>query len=433
MKKLLPFLAVALLGSAHVEAQTASEPVIKKEVTLRQKPMNERPNGEGVITKTVVLTTAGTLAEALGDEINAIDSLVVEGPVNAADFRTLWQSTFYGTTEVINLEKARIEGGIIPQEAFWDECQYYTVDGIVYVEVPALRRIIFPEGLTHIDQYAFYYCCGLEEINLPSTLRAIGEGAFVHCRSLCTDPLIFPEGFEEIGVQAFSDCGKLQGTVEFPSTLKTIHSGAFYVSGVGAVRFKEGMQTIESFAFAGARLKELTLPNTCAELTGQNLFSSNHELQHIILTDGIQIIPPAFAENCTQLKRIDMPASLLTIGEDSFGNCIRVSEIYCAAERPPFCLNTAINDLATPFDDVPADAKVYVPKGSAELYKNAFGWRRFTNIIETDDFPASGIESVAVGTPATDATVYDLHGRRIGQPAQGTVCIGRGKKYIFRR
>ena len=44
----------------------------------------------------------------------------------------------------------------------------------------------------------------------------------------------------------------------------------------------------------------------------------------------------------------------------------------------------------------PSDIPVYVPIGSGEKYREAFGWNYFTNIIETDKFP-TGIVSPKMG------------------------------------
>ena len=66
-----------------------------------------------------------------------------------------------------------------------------------------------------------------------------------------------------------------------------------------------------------------------------------------------------------------------------------------------------INPGEGPFHSfTPNDIPVYVPIGSGEKYREAFGWSYFTNIIETDKIP-SGIE-----TPqADDAGKYKIYGR----------------------
>ena len=41
-----------------------------------------------------------------------------------------------------------------------------------------LKKIILPESITAIDQYAFYSCINLEEINLHNNITSIGPYAF---------------------------------------------------------------------------------------------------------------------------------------------------------------------------------------------------------------------------------------------------------------
>lgn len=74
--------------------------------------------GDDFVYKNVTTERAGTLATVLGDDTNLIDSLIVEGPINDADITTLWRASLYGKLKVINLEKAAVADGIIPDHAF---------------------------------------------------------------------------------------------------------------------------------------------------------------------------------------------------------------------------------------------------------------------------------------------------------------------------
>ena len=74
---------------------------------------------------------------------------------------------------------------------------------------------------------------------------------------------------------------------------------------------------------------------------------------------------------------------------------------------PPFCEEDKANPGLGPFHGyTPNDIPVYVPIGSGEKYRQAFGWNYFTNIIETDKFP-SGIETPLMD----DAGKYKIYGR----------------------
>lgn len=76
-----------------------------------------------------ITSKAGNLADALGNNIYNVDSLVVRGTVDAADIRTLWDASFKGRLSVINLENAEIENGIVPEDAFWHQKNSWTQVG----------------------------------------------------------------------------------------------------------------------------------------------------------------------------------------------------------------------------------------------------------------------------------------------------------------
>lgn len=72
-----------------------------------------------------------------------------------------------------------------------------------------------------------------------------------------------------------------------------------------------------------------------------------------------------------------------------------------------------------------------MPVGSADKYRNAYGWNYFTNIIETDKFP-SAIEGIDADEGMADQPIYDLMGRRVEHPRKGQIYICGGKKYMVR-
>ena len=61
-----------------------------------------------------------------------------------------------------------------------------------------------PEGITKIEEFSFWgYEEGLEEINLPSTLKIIGNSAFSWAKDV--KKLVIPEGVTSIGAEALQD------------------------------------------------------------------------------------------------------------------------------------------------------------------------------------------------------------------------------------
>ena len=141
--------------------------------SIESKAVEEQP----VVYRDITTTIAGSLAEKLGNEANTIDSLVVAGPINADDIRTLWDASFKGRLSVINLENAEIENGIVPEDAFWHQKEQLDPSG-EFINTIHLRRIILPDGVKRIEECAFMYCINLEEINIPSSLQYLGTYAF---------------------------------------------------------------------------------------------------------------------------------------------------------------------------------------------------------------------------------------------------------------
>ena len=430
-----------------------------------------------------ITSHGGDLADALGNNIYNVDSLVVRGTVDAADIRTLWEASFKGRLSVINLENAEIENGIVPEDAFWHQKEQLDPSW-EFINTIHLRRIILPDGVKRIEEMAFSYCINLEEVNIPSSLQYLGTYAFSDCVNLKTDPLVFSEGFERFGNLVFQNCRSLTGEVVLPSTIKEIGDGAFFCSKISSINLPEGLEKIGDAAFYACRLKEVWIPNSCQTIAGTNTFQQNYPLKKIHLPEGLGRIPSCFAndcwdlqevnipstvksidraafEQCESLKKINLPNGLETIEREAFYHCDSLEQIifpatlnflgqeccsympglkriYCMASEPPVCKESTLNPGNSPFGKynsdfylrTPNDIPIYVPIGAAEKYRNAWGWDYFTNFIETDDFPTA-IHNVTTEHYDSKNCVYDLMGRKVINPQKGQVYIKNGKKTLF--
>lgn len=427
-----------------------------------------------------VKSQAGDLVNVLGEYIYNIDSLVVRGTINDEDINTLWDASFNGRLTVINLENAEVISGIIPEDAFWHYKEQIDPSG-EYIYTINLKRIILPEGIKRIEDGAFMYAVNLEEINIPSALQYLGTYAFADCVNLKTNPLVFPEGFEQFGQLVFSNCRSLTGQIVLPTTIKEIGVGAFFQSKISAINLPEGLKRIDDAAFYACCLKEIWIPNTCLTLSGSNHFKINYFLEKLHLPEGLDTIPNGLATACLKLQEVNIPSSVKSIGHKAFQQCESLKEItlpnglenieydafygcdsleqiifptslktlgessctflkglkriYCMASEPATCKKNPANG-STPFGsydspDTPNDIPIYVPVGTAEKYRKAWGWDYFTNFIETDDFPATGIRAKTLRQSTNNHDVYDLSGRKVTFPQKGQVYIINGKKVVY--
>ena len=371
----------------------------------------------------------GELEQVLGDKWDKFDSLIVHGPINKADFKTIVRCARDGSMRIVNLQYAQIENNKIPDFGFVDR------DKSRFGNHLDIRRIILPDNITEFGKYAFYGLT-LETINIPSSLRKLGKNCFDENRWLSVNPLIIPEGVTEIPTQCFQFCYKLKKVV-LPSTIKTIGILAFFDSLVDDMNFPEGLDSIGYLSMHGTRLTEVVLPKTIRTI-GYKTFASNFKLKKVVLPEGLTEIPDNLCSSCIELEKIVIPESVIKINTEAFSACLKLKtnlppklkwigsdafsssgldsivfpatmeyigkeafqdltklkKIYSMSPIPPVCYyNTMVNFGDGPFGgSTPSDIPVYVPIGSGEKYREAFGWNYFTNIIETDKFP-TGIVS----------------------------------------
>ena len=369
----------------------------------------------------------GELEQVLGDKWNTIDSLVVHGPISAPDFKTIVRCARDGNLRIVNLQYAQVENHKIPDSGFVD-WNWYTSGH--YLDI---RRIILPDDITEFG-FCSFLGLTLRQINIPPSLKKLGESSFEDNRWLEGDPLVIPEGVTEIPVRCFQWCDSLKRIV-LPSTLKTIDQLAFYYTRVKEMNFPEGLDSIGFSAIYATHLREIVLPSTAKRIGGAAL-AENKRLKRVVLPEGLSEIPKRLCGLCHNLEKInipesvtkiernafqlcyklktDIPSNLTWVGWDAFDYCALDSivfpstveyieggafrdlrylqKIYSLSPNPPHCTEDHANPGKGPFHGfTPKDIPVYVPIGSGEKYRQAFGWNYFTNIIETDKFPL-GVE-----------------------------------------
>lgn len=80
-------------------------------------------------------------------------------------------------------------------------------------------------------------------------------------------------------------------------------------------------------------------------------------------------------QGCDRITRLTLPPSVTKIEENAFDGCKRIEYLVCQAVEPPKLDESS-------FDKVDINIPVRVPAGTYEKYKEALGWRVFTEIIE---------------------------------------------------
>ena len=422
-----------------------------------------------------VLSESGTLASVLGERIYGIESIAVEGPVNEDDFNTMWEATFNGHLKNIDLEKATVENGKIPDEALFHIDAQVNWETMV-ITTTWLEKLILPDGVTEIGEFGVAYATALKEIKFPKTLQTIGNAAFTDCISLTAEQLEFPESLSVIGKQAFYQCRGLTGKITLPSSLKAIVCGAFYCCKISEINFPQSLEYLGCMAFANSALEKAILPDNCTLCSEGGQFYNIWTLAEAHLPNNSPLVPNSVFSGCFSLKKVNvpsravtigefafdqvkmsdidfpetlesieqdafqscniltavvLPASLKSLGDRAFALCGSLQKIYCKATVPPACIPASgYESDGTPFASVNPSTPVYIPVGTKQQYLTAPGWDYMTNFIETDDFPAASIESVVTDVNEQSDNTYDLLGRKVNTLIPGNIYISNGKKII---
>lgn len=297
---------------------------------------------------------------------------------------SVWCAIEFATASSCPLSNSRVETFIAGGEAvtdlvIGDDCP--AIGQYAFHQAPMITSVTLGDGVTAMGRQAFFGCANLRNVNLGNGLTAIPLGAFMQCKAI--GAVDFGESVEEIGESAFSNCESL-ATLSLPRSLRSIG------------------QT--SFAFLQSMVS-LTVPSGVESL-GQGCFSW-----------------------CTSLEEVDLPSSLKKVGFAAFAFCDKLSKIDTGNTDAPEAPSTN-----PPFSSKAyAAATLNVPRGSADSYRSAPGWKNFTNIVEagTSSAPAIGSDETSVTASGgvltinthdgTEWTVADLDGRIIAHGSENAV------------
>ena len=209
-----------------------------------------------------------------------------------------------------------------------------------------IKKIVLPNSVRTIENYAFRKSKDLEEIELPSSLTEIGESAFA------SSPL---------------------KSIKLPSSLTEIGEYAFASSSLKSILIPEGVKNIGEGCFRSCRnLEEASLPSTLKKIPSE-CFGESFKLRKVTLTDGIKEIKGG-AFRSTGIASIVIPASIELIDNNGL-NTHSISVITCSGENP------CVLKGATFWEGV----TVYVPKNALARYKQDVEWKKIPNIKAIED------------------------------------------------
>lgn len=87
-----------------------------------------------------------------------------------------------------------------------------------------IKKIVIPNSVTSIDDWAFYLCSNLTNMTMPNSVTNIGKHAFYGCSGLTS--VTIPDSVTSIEFEAFYDCNRLTN-VTISDSVTSIETMAF--------------------------------------------------------------------------------------------------------------------------------------------------------------------------------------------------------------
>lgn len=154
-------------------------------------------------------TVAGTEMQAAQNQTET-EAVEEDQEVSEDDFRTA--SLGDGRCEIVSCSSTEkvIQ---VPETLFGETVVGIGTNAFAMLEA---QKIVLPDTVEYLADYAFSLCEKLEEIDLGTGLKRIGVFSISGCNELRT--ISFPEGMEEMTQSCFGACAKL-GEVYIPASV----------------------------------------------------------------------------------------------------------------------------------------------------------------------------------------------------------------------
>lgn len=270
-------------------------------------------------------------------------------------------------------------------------------------ENSGVENLIIDEGVERIDLNAFDHCLSLKTIQIPSTVISIFESfedlpnvesievaegnPYYDSRNNCNAIISTKEAFLVRGCK---------NTV-IPNDIKNV-SGFWGTKGLTEVNLSKNVEFLSSESFRACEdLTSITVNpynQTFYSPSGSNVilgWGTVYALcSNSVIPEETTFINSLSAYRNSHITSVTIPTAM-NICSLAFGGC-PITSVTSLAKRPMAISGDAFYDSYYNWyetdhrteDAIYANATLYVPHGTKEIYIDTDGWNQFQNIVELD-------------------------------------------------
>ena len=244
--------------------------------------------------------------------------------IESRDWLKIWE-----TLKNPELNEAFVELGYNPLEGLPEVPKHY-------FEGTGITKIVIPDSVTSIGDYAFRNCSSLTSVTIGDGVESIGYAALAGCSSLtsieipnsvttikpyafynCSSltSVVISDSVTSIGSDVFKDCDSLT-RVDYTGTLDQWAQIKFDNSYSNPVSFDN------KFYIAGKLITEAKITTNISD----HAFAAFTELTSVEIRDGVTSIGELAFYGCP-LTSIIIPQSVISIGPQAFYYCSSLRNI----------------------------------------------------------------------------------------------------------
>ena len=205
------------------------------------------------------------------------------------------------------------------------------------IEYCAVKNLVLPDSVTHIEQYGVMHCHSLETVKLPAKLPTSGAQIVVQCSGLTNATLPLFSYTDEDGnnvivndvynVRFIEGCGSLRNYVlneNDNEKIMTIVDGALYSTDK------------KTLVAAPASITEFQILDGTEKIGGDlaknSPFYNSSQLKSLIIPDSVISLCDEFIQEKKYITEITIPSGVTEIPSHSFQSCIGLENLKIKGE-----------------------------------------------------------------------------------------------------